>query len=45
MPFPSFNSLRTFEPAARLLSFNRAAEELCVSPSAVSHLNLFLELN
>lgn len=37
MPFPSFNSLRTFESAARLLSFNRAAEELCVSPSAVSH--------
>ncbi|MES0884093.1 LysR substrate-binding domain-containing protein [Roseibium sp. SCP14] len=37
MAYPSLNSLRTFEAAARLLSFNRAAEELCISPSAVSH--------
>ena len=37
MRIPSFNSLRTFEAAARLLSFNLAAEELNVTPSAVSH--------
>jgi LysR family transcriptional regulator, glycine cleavage system transcriptional activator len=37
MTYPSFNSLRTFEAAARLLSFNLAAQELNVSPSAVSH--------
>lgn len=30
-------SLKTFEAAARLGSFKRAAEELAVSPSAVSH--------
>lgn len=37
MAYPSLNSLRTFETAARLLSFNKAADELCISPSAVSH--------
>ncbi len=37
MSFPSLNTLRTFEAAARHLSFNRAADELCISPSAVSH--------
>jgi len=34
---PPLNSLRAFEAAARHLSFNRAAEELNVTPSAVSH--------
>lgn len=34
---PSPSSLRTFEAAARLLSFKRAAEELNVTPTAVSH--------
>ncbi len=31
------NALRVFEAAARHGSFNKAAEELCVTPSAVSH--------
>lgn len=44
MPLPSLNSLRTFEAAARLLSFNLAAEELNVTPSAVSHQIRQLEL-
>ncbi len=34
---PSLPLLRTFEAAARHLSFKKAAEELCVTPSAVSH--------
>ncbi len=34
---PPLNALRTFEAAARLLNFSRAAEELHVTPSAVSH--------
>ncbi|OOZ35700.1 transcriptional regulator [Solemya velesiana gill symbiont] len=34
---PPLNALRSFEAAARLGSFNRAAEELFVTPSAVSH--------
>jgi LysR family transcriptional regulator, glycine cleavage system transcriptional activator len=34
---PSLNGLRAFEAAARHLSFARAAEELHVSPAAVSH--------
>lgn len=34
---PPLNALRTFEAAARLESFHRAAEELHVTPSAVSH--------
>jgi LysR family transcriptional regulator, glycine cleavage system transcriptional activator len=48
-------ALRCFEAAARRLSFQAAAEELCVSPPAVSHqirrlerrlgLKLFLRLN
>lgn len=33
---PSLNALRTFEVAARLRSFKRAALELCVTESAVS---------
>lgn len=34
---PPLNSLRLFESAARLLSFKAAADELLVTPSAVSH--------
>lgn len=34
---PPLNSLRMFEAAARCLSFSAAAEELCVTHSAVSH--------
>lgn len=34
---PPLNSLRAFESAARLLSFTKAAEELAVTQSAVSH--------
>lgn len=33
---PQLNSLRTFESAARWLSFSKAAEELHVTPAAVS---------
>ncbi|UFH50070.1 LysR substrate-binding domain-containing protein [Pseudomonas sp. KNUC1026] len=33
---PPLNALRTFEAAARLLSFKRAADELCVTQAAVS---------
>ncbi len=42
------NSLRSFEAAARLGSFQKAAEELFVTPSAISHqvkaLEAFLEV-
>ena len=34
---PSLNALRTFEAAARHLSVSAAAEELSITPSAVSH--------
>ena len=34
---PPLNALRVFDAAARHGSFNRASEELCVTPSAVSH--------
>jgi LysR family glycine cleavage system transcriptional activator len=34
---PPLNALRTFEAAARHLSFTAAAEELCVTAAAVSH--------
>lgn len=34
---PPLNALRTFEAAARHLNFSRAADELHVTPSAVSH--------
>jgi LysR family glycine cleavage system transcriptional activator len=34
---PPLNALRCFEAAARLGSFNQAAEELFVTPSAISH--------
>jgi LysR family glycine cleavage system transcriptional activator len=33
---PPLNGLRAFEAAARHLSFQRAADELCVTPGAVS---------
>lgn len=34
---PPFAAIRAFEAAARHLSLKKAAEELCVTPSAVSH--------
>ena len=34
---PPLNSLRAFEVAARHLSFQRAAQELSVTPTAISH--------
>lgn len=34
---PSLSGLKAFEAAARHLSFRKAAEELCLTPSAVSH--------
>lgn len=34
---PPLNSLRAFESAARYLSFKKAAEELHVTPAAISH--------
>jgi LysR family glycine cleavage system transcriptional activator len=40
---PSLNALRTFEAAARKGSFKGAADELCVSHSAVSHQVKLLE--
>jgi LysR family glycine cleavage system transcriptional activator len=40
---PPLNPLRVFECVARLKSFSRAAEELCVSPSAVSRQVSLLE--
>lgn len=42
---PSLTSIRTFEAAARLLSFKAAADELNVSPTAVSHQIRGLEHN
>jgi len=55
MRLPPLNSLRSFEAAARHLSFSKAAEELFVTPAAVSHqvkaledwlgLSLFKRLN
>ena len=40
---PPLDALRVFEAAARLSSFKAAAEELCVTPSAVSHQVAHLE--
>ena len=34
---PPLNSLRAFEAVARHLSISKAAEELSVTPAAVSH--------
>lgn len=42
---PSLNALRTFEVAARCLSFTEAAEELCVTQGAVSQRIKALELD
>jgi len=41
---PSLDSLRAFEVAARRLSFTEAADELCVTQSAVSQRIKALEL-
>lgn len=35
--FPPFAAVKAFEAAARQKSFKKAAEELCLSPSAISH--------
>ncbi|ALG69323.2 transcriptional regulator GcvA [Beggiatoa leptomitoformis] len=40
---PPLNSIRAFEAAARHLSFNVAADELSVTPSAISHQIRLLE--
>ena len=40
---PPLHALRAFEAAARLGSFARAAEELCITRSAVSHRIQLLE--
>ena len=42
-PLPSLSGLRAFEAAARHLSFTRAAEELNVTQTAISHLIRRLE--
>ena len=42
-PLPPLNSLRAFEAAARHLSFTKAAEELHVTPAAVSQQIKLLE--
>ncbi|MGE6785409.1 transcriptional regulator GcvA [Ensifer adhaerens] len=42
---PPLNALRAFEAAARHLSVKNAAEELCVTPGAVSQLLKVLELH
>ena len=34
---PPFAAVRAFEASARHLSLKNAAEELCITPSAVSH--------
>lgn len=34
---PPFAAVRAFEAAARHMSFKQAADELCLSPSAISH--------
>src|SRR5205085_4501403 len=36
-PLPPLNSLRAFEATARHLSFSKAADELHVTPAALSH--------
>jgi LysR family glycine cleavage system transcriptional activator/LysR family transcriptional regulator of beta-lactamase len=43
MPFPPLNGLRAFEAAARSGSYVKAAQELNVSPSAISRLVKLLE--
>ena len=41
--FPPLNALRAFESAARHLSVKLAAQELCVTPGAVSQMLRNLE--
>jgi LysR family transcriptional regulator, glycine cleavage system transcriptional activator len=41
--FPPLGALRAFEAASRHMSFVRAAEELSVTPAAVSHQIKLLE--
>src|SRR5205823_803652 len=43
MDLPPLNALRSFEAAARQLSFTRAAQELHVTQTAVSHQMRLLE--
>ncbi len=43
MPLPPLNAVRTFEVAARHLSYTKAAQELCVTPGAVSRAIASLE--
>lgn len=43
MSFPSMNELLAFQKVASLLSFNKASEELSLSPSTLSHLVRSLE--
>ena len=43
LPLPPLNALRVFEAAARHGSFTRAARELCVTQTAVSHQVRLLE--
>src|SRR3954452_7933774 len=42
---PPLNALRAFEAAARHLSVKNAADELCVTPGAVSQMLKALELH
>ncbi len=44
-PLPSLDALKVFEAAARLLSFSKAADELCLSKGAVSYQVRKLEEN
>jgi len=43
LPLPPLASLRAFEATARLASFTRAAAELCVTQTAISHQVRLLE--
>jgi LysR family glycine cleavage system transcriptional activator len=43
LALPPLSALRAFEAAARLSSFTRAAEELCVTQTAISHQVRLLE--
>lgn len=43
LPLPPLAALRAFEAAARLSSFTRAAQELCVTQTAISHQVRLLE--
>ncbi len=43
MKLPPLNAMRAFEAAARHSSFTKAADELCVTPAAISQQIKFLE--